>query len=155
MCKSSGLTQKLEMKYLLWGVGILGTYYAFTKITASKKINVVFKKFGIGKASGFSLPPILAVFTLQNPTSTQVTINSIVGDIYVNGEDVANVTEFNKLIIKGNSQNDLTVNVHVGVLSAAKLLLNYFNTGRKINANFQGTVNAEGFAIPVNESLGL
>lgn len=142
-------------KFLLFGVAGLYVYSLFSKAGAGKNIEVVFKTIKVLKPSGISLPTIQAIFSLQNPSSQSITINSLVGSLSVNGKYLANLTSFQKLTIPKNGQIDLPININAGLIDVIKTVVSLLKSKSTITANFDGNVNAEGFVIPVKQNISL
>lgn len=135
------------MKNILLALAAIGVYYFVSKENAGEKLNVLFKKIGI---SGGSL---YCYFNVQNPSSTQINVNSLVGDLAVNGKYLSNISSFDKVAITPNSQVELKVKVSISIIDVIRNISALINSGGKITAIFKGNVNADGFTIPVNQTV--
>lgn len=142
-----------NLKYFAFAVLALLGYSYIAKANAGKKIKVNFHTLKLLASSGLNLPTIQAIFSLQNPTSQQITINSLVGTIYVNGQELSNVTSFSKITIPGNNEIFLPINIKTGIISAVKNVIALLKKKNKITVSFKGTVNAENFTIPIAETI--
>lgn len=126
------------------------------KANAGKKILVNFRTLKLLSTSGFSLPTIQAIFTLQNPTSQQIQINSLVGSLFVNGKHLSNISSFQKITVPGNNEIDLPINIKTGIVDAVRNVVSLLkNKKQKLSVTFEGNVNAENFLIPIKETINL
>lgn len=126
----------------------MGIVYAISKKRAGEKLNTVFSKlkFGSGK--------LQLIFLLQNPSSTSIVLNSLVGDLYINGKAISNLTSFQKITIPPNNQVELPITVKPSLTDLVTFLIGLFkNKSKNIEAEFRGNVNAEDFVIPINQKI--
>src|SRR5437868_7729725 len=127
-------------KYFLFAVAALFGYSLWRKSEAGKKIETVFSKFRILKPSGFSLPVIQIIFDIQNPSSQQIAVNSLVGSIFVNGKYLANVTNFQKINVPANNQVQLPINVKVGIIDTIQNVIRLMQSHAGVKVTFKGNV---------------
>lgn len=141
-------------KFFLIGIAGLFIYSLVKKAAAGQKINTFFKGIKVLKPSGFALPKIQAIFLLQNPSSQQIEINSLVGSLAVNGKFLSNLTNFKKIIVPGNSQVELPITVSTGLLDAVTTIVALLkDKSKNVTASFDGNVNAENFVIPIKQII--
>lgn len=93
-----------------------------------------------------------------NPTNSNFNIDSIVGDIVLQGRNVGTVRMMQRITIRANSEQDLSFIVNI---QAATLLSNISNSvaaGSSVKSMFEGaqvklTINAEGYPFDVVYNL--
>jgi LEA14-like dessication related protein len=129
-------------------------YYYLSFGTAAKKIKVYFQSIKFGASRGLSIPPIFAVFRVVNPSNTTLTINSIAGDILVNGTTLASIQNLQPFTIPARSEKFYDVKVEAPISNVLSTAYNLFTTrGKKYTISFDGTVNAAGAAIAINQTV--
>jgi LEA14-like dessication related protein len=129
-------------------------YYYLSFGTAAKKIKVYFQSIKFGASRGFSIPPIFAVFRVVNPSNTTLTIDSIAGDILVNGTTLASIQNLQPFTIPARSEKFYDVKVEAPISNVLSTAYNLFTTrGKKYTISFDGTVNAAGAAIAINQTV--
>jgi LEA14-like dessication related protein len=136
----------------LLGGGIALWY--FTKLKkASDAIKVNLANLKLSKGSGLSLPSLRMDFQIQNPTNTTVNVLGIVGDIYINGEYVANVSNLNKVQIPANGDIIYPVTVKASILDALPAILNLVKTrgqGQGLQVKASLNVNVDNILYPID-----
>lgn len=136
-------------------LALVGWSY-ISKANAGKKIQVAFRTLKLLSTKGFSLPTIQAVFTLQNPSSQQIQINSLVGSLFVNGQHLSNISSFEKITIPANNEIDYAINIKTGIIDVVKNVISILKMkNKKFTVTFDGNINAENFLIPVKETINL
>ncbi len=90
------------------------------------------------------------VINIQNPTSNTLTVNSLVGDVYVNGDYLGNVSSFTKTEIVGNNQTPYTVALDSNIFSLSTELQSLISNFHGLTLQLKGTINAQGLTIPVD-----
>jgi LEA14-like dessication related protein len=129
-------------------------YYYLSFGTAAKKIKVYFQSIKFGQSRGLSIPPIFAVFRVVNPSNTTLTIDSIAGDILVNGTTLASIQNLQPFTIPARSEKFYDVKVEAPISNVLSTAYNLFTTrGKKYTISFDGTVNAAGAAIAINQTV--
>lgn len=138
----------MKLTYILpIAIGGGALLYFLSKAQAGKSIAVNFK--GI-KTKG---KDIFATFILQNSSSTQVTVNSIFGDVYVNGQVLANVSNADTFTINGNDEATYTVKLTPNYLSIAQIVFNMLSFKQQFKVQFIGKINSSGAIITVNQTI--
>lgn len=132
-------------------IGVLGIaagiYYLATKLKSSEKIlvNVV------GLDLKLTNPAVK--IEVVNPTNSNFSFKSFLGNIIVNGNDAGTIDYRKDTLIGPNSRQVINFPIRLKLLGAGGLLLDIIK-GRlkgKIEINIKGTLNAEGFIINVDE----
>ena len=91
---------------------------------------------------------------VQNPTSGSVTLESLAGYFFINGQQSGNVSDFVPSVIAANSQTLINLILSVNDLSLVGVIMDYINSGSSsVVVNVQATANISGVAIPVNLSF--
>lgn len=136
---------------------LLGTYI-FSKKKFADSVRFSFDKIKIqGKK-------IFVTLGVSNPTNQSLTINSIVGDLILNGSTIAAVESFVTTTIKPNAKTFLQVQLipsGLGILQQAKMFLlaalqkknDKKKEKQKIASSFKGSANVQGNNFPINASL--
>jgi len=86
---------------------------------------------------------------IQNPNSQGITVRSVVGDFYVNHVKVGNVSSFKEMLVAGNSDSVIEFDIKPKVLNIFNLVTNMLNQRLRIDVFFDGTINANNQAMPV------
>ena len=129
-------------------------YYYFSFGSAAKKIKVYFQSIKFGASKGFKIPPIFAVFRIVNPSNTDLTVNSVAGDILVNGSVLASIQNLQAFTIPARSEKFYDIKIEAPISNVLRTAYNLFTTkGKKYTVSFDGTVNAAGAAIAVNQTV--
>jgi LEA14-like dessication related protein len=129
-------------------------YYYLSFGTAAKKIKFYFQSLKFGASKGLNIPPIFAVFRIVNPSNTTLTVDSIAGDILVNGSILASIQNLQSFTIAARSEKLYEIKIEAPISNILSTAYQLFTTrGKKFNISFDGTVNAAGAAIPVNQTV--
>lgn len=89
---------------------------------------------------------------LSNPTNASVTINSIVGVLNSKGNDIANVSSFEKVTIAPNNKTFISLDVTpslVGLFTTVKQIVKRGGL-KNLNLRFKGTANVNGLPLPID-----
>lgn len=142
--------QKTNYFPILLILGAAAYYFTRLKITG-ENLKVNLRNISTRKSSGLSLPKIILTFDIQNVTNNTVNLNTIVGDIYVNGAYLANVSNLRPIYIKGLTSTTLEVELQTSILDAAPIIKDLiFKTGKrnlKVTGNL--TLNVNGILVPL------
>lgn len=145
----------LKPKYLLIGLAAYLGAKVFAKKNAAERLNYFVQKVSL-RFSGFT--PILdVVLAIQNPTGTTLNVGSIVGDLYINDNYVANISGYQLTQIKpmGATLFPLSARLSIaGVIGEAKdiidaLMIGNTNVLLSQTLRFNGNVYAEGLTMPL------
>jgi LEA14-like dessication related protein len=88
---------------------------------------------------------------VQNVSNANVTLNSLVADIQLNGTDIGNASYFpsTPTVISGNSQQVVNLTVNPSLLSLPGAIINIVNApGSALNFNVTGNANVNGLVLP-------
>ena len=72
--------------FIYLGIGAAVLLYLLSKKSAAKNLRIYFQTIGTKKSTGLNFPTITATFRIVNPTSSILTIDSIVGDLMINNK---------------------------------------------------------------------
>jgi LEA14-like dessication related protein len=134
--------------------GALALYY-LSRGRAAQKLKIYFKDIIPKIEKGEFLPVLYARFNVINGTNTGLSINSITGDVTINGEAVAAVSMLDKFTVAPNSTSVLSVKIAASPLGAGAVLFRIITKKQAVNAGFEGTVNSGGILIPISQSVKL
>lgn len=146
----------MKKSFLFVGVGAAILLYILSKKSAAKNLRVYFQTVTLKKAKGLNFPTVLAVFRIVNPTSSALTIDSIAGDILLNGQLLSSLSQTESLSIPGQSESIYTVNIKTPIFNALTTLISLLkNKSKKINVEFTGSVNSGGIIIPLQQKVNV
>lgn len=131
-------------------VGAAIYYFSKLKVTGDNlKVNLV--NITTKKSSGLNLPKVILVFQLQNVTNNALSLNAIVGDIYINGSYFANVSNLRPMTIQPKSTSYLDVELQTGVLDVLPIIKDLIVKTGKRNLKVTGnlTLNVNGILVPL------
>lgn len=124
--------------YLIWYISNLGT--------AVNTITVVFKTVIVNNPLSYTV-----ILTVQNITNATLTVNSMTGQLNLNSEPMANLSDFTKRDVPANGQVDIPVTVNVSLLDLPEAIQNIItNQSNVLNFNVAGNVNLSGLIVPFN-----
>lgn len=135
------------MKKLLGALALLGVgYWLYTR--KELKDSAQFSFEGV-RIAGNQLQIKLG---LLNPTNAAITINSIVGVLNSKGNDIANVSSFEKVQVQPNNKTFINLTVQpslIGLFTTVKQIVK--NGGLKnLSLKFKGTANVNGLTLPID-----
>lgn len=139
-------------KLILTVGGIAAVWYFISKARAGKNLRVNFQNLKFGKFTGLSLPIELS-FSIINGSSTPITINSIVGEVYVNDRILSTVNNVDRFDIPGNSSVIYKTKVETGALDAINVVRGLIKDKKRLAVTFKGQVNSTGLMIPVEQTV--
>jgi hypothetical protein len=139
----------MNSKKWLIGAGVaLAAYLLWKKYSLAKNLSFAFQ--GIAFPKGIS-NNIEMDFIANNPTTGTATINSVTGNVLVNGSNVASFTSFDQQKIAPLSASPIHVVAKLG-LGIINVIFsrNLFTSGANYTIN--AVINVDGNAIPVTFS---
>lgn len=145
---------KKYIPILVGGAAFLALYF-FSRGKAAKRLIITFKDITIGKIQGLKIPDIYARFNVINPTSTPLSVNSIAGQIFLNGNVFTTVSNLEKVNIPGNAQTTYQVKVMPPGLAAFLAIYKLIKNRQDAEIEFEGSINTTGVVIPIKESVTL
>lgn len=130
---------------MLVGAAAVAAYFLFQG--ASTLNSLVFLAKGVTMQNGF----LQLTLGIQNPTSNALTIQSLAGNILVNGSAFGNISNFVPTVIAANSETDMVLNIAASPLGIAAGLVNELeSSGTNLSVAAQGVANVNGQPIPVS-----
>jgi len=139
-------------KYLGFGILALAVFYVIRK-----KSLVDNAKFSLQNVVlNWKNKEVYVRMGISNPTNAQVIINSILGSLYFNNNEVAVVNSFSKLLISANATTTLNLTMKptlYGIFESLKNILTK-DIAKNYKVKFVGTANANGLNIPLEFYLG-
>lgn len=142
------------MKLAPIAVGGVLLYIFLTKRSA-ESLKYYFKSFSL-RFDGIT--PIFRInLMLLNGSNQTFQIQSVVGNLSVGNQVIGNVYSFTPVKILANSQQQYSFDVRLNIFSIVSDLIDKINngTGLSYQVNMAGTMNAEGFMIPVNFNFAI
>lgn len=92
---------------------------------------------------------IRLILNLQNPTSGNIVLRSVVGDLYVNGTKVANVSTFGYWSIPGNGQLQFPLVGNFITRNMVNTIMSFFQGKKRFEIHFVGTINVNSEMMPL------
>ena len=91
-----------KFPWILVVVGGAAALYFISRGSVAKNFKTVLRKVKIG--GKILQPKIFLTFGIQNPSGGSATIRSLIGDVLINGNKVANVSSFTSIKIEPNAE---------------------------------------------------
>ena len=136
--------------WIILGLLGVGGFYFYRRMQLPKRIKVLFRKLSLSGGSLLS-PKVTIELGVQNPTGTQTNIRSIVGTLTVGKRSIADISSFQNFVIKPNQETRIKIEANIRSGAVVQEILDLISGQNKnIIVNLSGTVNAEGFSIPLN-----
>lgn len=97
------------------------------------------------------LSPILTVnIGIQNPSNTSFVVSGLAGTLYANGEPISNVSSFAEVSIPAKTEAVYPLDCRLSLIGVASDIVKIFSGGGIAQTlKFDGTVNANGVALPI------
>lgn len=135
-------------KFLSYGIIGLLAYFGFRyakKGLTAKVLNTKIRSIRLNPISKAGL-----IVEIINPTSTEISFTSITLDLLVNGFALSTLNYQKPTTINGNSSVQINIPFKINPLEGVQFLASLFtNKGQKVVA-ISGSINGEGFVIPVD-----
>ena len=130
-------------------VGAAAAWWIWSKYRLSTATRLVFQKINLaGKGLQRKLE---LIFQLMNPTSSTGTINSIDGQVYVNGKHVGDFYNYMPQAVAARSQNEVRVTVHLAG-GLVDLLLHGDLIKKGVQYDISGQIVLDGVPAPFTYS---
>ncbi len=128
-------------------LGILGyaAYYLYSRYIVGSGLNFV--------PRGLNFNGLTATVNIgvQNPSSNALTLNSFVGNLYINGSNFGPVSSFATTVIQPNSETVIPVNVSPNILGIASQTAEIIQNGFDgLTGELKGTANVNGAPLPID-----
>jgi len=136
---------------IIGGAGFL--LAKLVKAGGAGSLNMVFGSVDVSCSGFLCTSPIFQLNLLvQNPGNTEVVIKSLAGNVYVNGKYSGDVSFFNNLPIKANTETPFPVQVRASAISLITQAIEMIQgkEGIKAEVRLIGNVNVEGVLVPVD-----
>jgi hypothetical protein len=131
-------------------IGGAGALWLLTKQSAAKRL-VFFPGAIQGMAFEGATPMAYLDVIVQNTSNADIAVYSIAGTAYANGYMIGNISNFQGVTIRRNSESRLPVTVRFNLIGMVNDIINAFQTKTfKQDIIIQGTANAEGFPVPID-----
>lgn len=87
---------------------------------------------------------------ISNPSSDSPVINSVVGEVYLNGRKLGNVENFTRTVVKPNDKTTLYLDVRVMLLQLLTELNDMANKKLKVELGLTGSMNINDRVVPMH-----
>lgn len=140
-------------KYILLGLGI-ATLLAVATNKAKQyyeQLQVRFAGFSIDELNLAGNTTITFFIDLYNPTPVDLSVDSLVGDVYVNNHFVGVLTNYQSQIIAAYTATKLQATMTVSTVTLASSLIKLLqNANGKYALNYRGFIIVEGINLKLN-----
>jgi hypothetical protein len=124
--------------YLLWYISNLGT--------AANTIAIVFKTVILNSPLNYTV-----VLTVQNVSNVSAVIKSMTGELSLDSNAIASLSDFSERIVPPNGQIDIPVTVNLSLIDLPGAIQNIVTSGaNELNFNVSGNVNLSSLILPFN-----
>jgi hypothetical protein len=122
---------------------------AFSKAKAAGTLN--FYPEGVRSLSFDGITPVISIgLVIQNPSSNSFQIKSLVGNLSANGFLIGNVSTYQPVTVRPNSQSVLVLNVRLSILGVVTDIINAFQgNGVQQIMNFKAWANVDNYSAPI------
>jgi hypothetical protein len=136
--------------------GIL--YFFSRKGTFAKAAQFSFQKMEMN----LKKKKIFVYLGVSNPTGQELTINSIVGNLIMNGSQIASIESFDKQKISSSAKSLIKLQLipsAMGLFEQAKIFVENIlkkkttTTKKTVTASFKGAANLQGLVVPLDVKL--
>ncbi len=131
---------------LIWlGLAAAGALFFFRKAAVAGAAKILFR--GIKLAGSGLKRKIEMRFAVQNASNGAATLRAITGEVFINGQQIADFSRFGDQRIEARSESPLTINAALsgGVIS---LLTTKGWLKGGVNYEIRGTANFDNFTAP-------
>jgi LEA14-like dessication related protein len=134
------------------GLVAVGVYF-WGKSQAGKKLKITIDSIKFDKLNFAFQPTFTVNFLLTNNSNFSLNINSLFGDVYLNGVKISTVSENSTINVPANKSINFPVSVSVSLVDTILEIERLIRNGDRLNIKFVGVVNAEGLNFPINEMV--
>lgn len=135
------------MKAVTWIlVGILAFvgYEAYELAMGTGTLQFIFQGVNFNGLTNWTVN-----ITVQNVSNATVTINSMTGNVLINGNQLASISSFTPTTVPANGQINIPVTVQPSLLSIPGDVQQLIQTpGSNFDFSVQGNANVSGFILP-------
>lgn len=144
MGKSTGTVVALAVV----AVGVLAYNQTLKRATTQLHYRTVRIRAGRLRFEGNRL---IVPLIVSNPNSEDITVRSVVGEAWFNGNKVGNVEMFDTVVVKANKKTTIDLNVRLMALNIVDAILDMYNEkgAGNVEIGFTGTVNVDNKPMPI------
>lgn len=125
-------------------------YNAFAKGKALSTLNFYPKKVQGIRVDGVT-PVVTFALAVQNTSGQNMVLRSFAGNLSANGYYIGNISSYNMVTIRPNSETILLINVRLSIIGVVTDIINAFNGGGpKQEIEMNAKANIENYQIPIN-----
>lgn len=97
-----------------------------------------------------SLTDYVVQLNVQNVSNISATVNSLSGNILINGNQLGSISDFSPTTIPANGQINIPVEISPSILSIPGDVQSVMNSGGILNFTAVGNINVAGLVLPFN-----
>lgn len=128
-------------------IGILWGYNAYNAGRASGKLTYQAGSFKFDKISTTGITAH-GTMDVLNPTNTAITINGLMGEVYLNNSLLANFNNQKNVTIAANGRTTVQYDVSSFSTTVLMALVAAISSGRNQSVSIRGTINYGLFQVP-------
>jgi LEA14-like dessication related protein len=128
------------------GLLVLGRW-VFGKINLAQ--NITFQIIDVALRAGLPFSSLYITLKLVNPTTHKLTVNSLNGEVVVNGTNIGRALLNQSFNINANSSVDVEIVCYLNSFSVVTSLLKILKT-KGAAINFNGAASVENILLPIN-----
>ena len=142
----------MSNKKLLLGLGVAGLLLVMKKAKQYyNKLQVRFAGFTIDELILTGNTTITFSLDIYNPTPVDLTVNSLMGDVYVNNHYVGVLSNNNNQVITAYSASRMQAIMTVSTAKLASSLVNLLRSNtNNVTIRYSGNIVVAGFNLPLN-----
>jgi hypothetical protein len=127
-------------------------YFLLKKANAAKNFTFFFKGVTFK-----NFPNAEIIVGIRNPSGDSFKLDSLVGEISVNGKVIGSINSFQKIIIIANNETLMRIKVEPALVALGETFAQLFlrKKSEKFIVNLNGTANVAGFPLPINVNYAL
>lgn len=137
------------MRNLLIAGAVIAGLYFFTRFRALSALQFVARNVSVSPGG------LVLQVGVQNPSSADITINSLFGSVLINGNAIGDISEMLNKVIKGNSETMVPLTIAPNLFGSVALLIQNIQAGGQLprEITFNGSANVDNNVIPLKLSF--
>lgn len=145
--QSKFLTKCNRVKNLGWFLLAAAGIWVLTKVKAGLSLNF------IPRGLSFDGGNFIVKLGIVNTSAFPLSFHSFSGNIFINGQDVGQVTDFYPVNVAANSETILPLSFQPKILSIVNDIVNFVKSGNPQQITIRGTINVENISLPIDQTF--
>lgn len=138
-------------------LGAIGLYLAFQYERLKAVGNLIFFPGQVSNI-GFdnTVPTITFTIQAQNTSSVPIQLDSLAGNLFVNGTLIGNISSFVPTLVPGNGQAPIPVKATLMILGVVNdIIQSFINKSSSQQILVEGFTNVQGVQVPLTLQMGI